>query len=265
MNAAGDAVVAWPGGTTIARTGGQGRGSRPAAAAFSAPAEVSAVSPDFLHPEAAIDGDGNATVVWSRSDGANRSPRRPATTPAPPEMRGLSIPATGTVGVPVSFSAVAVRRLADRLDPASPSATGPAAPGTSVSHAYSAPGIYQVTATAVGRGRDAGLGRRGDRDLAVLRVQDRQAEAEHEEGDGDADRRRLGPGTGRGLRQEGEGKSKRAAGAGSVTLAIAAKGKALKQLKKKGKAKVRVTVTFTRRRRRPRRHERGLGHAEEAS
>ena len=150
MNAAGDAVVAWPGGTSIAqpvvkaavRVGGGG---------FSAPAEVSAVSPDFLHPEAAIDGVGNATVIWTRSDGANRIAQVAGYDASPPQMRGLSIPATGTVGVPVSFSASPF----DVWPIASTSFTfgdGTGAPGTSVSHAYSAPGTYQVTATAVDAG-----------------------------------------------------------------------------------------------------------------
>ena len=66
----------------------------------------------------------------------------------------------------------------------STSATDQAPAGPRSRHTYSAPGTYQVTATAVDAAGTPASGERDDRDLALLRVPDRQAEAEPQEGDG---------------------------------------------------------------------------------
>src|SRR5262249_50288038 len=135
MNDAGDAVVAWPGRApggeplvkAATRTGSGG--------SFSTPAEVSATSPDFFHPDVAIDAAGNATVIWTRTDGANLIAQAAGYDASPPEMHGLSVPPTGTVGVPVTFSAAPF----DVWPLASTGFTfgdGLGAPGTTASHAY---------------------------------------------------------------------------------------------------------------------------------
>ena len=243
MNDAGDAVVAWPGRST----GGQPvvkAAIRTGPGAFSAPAEVSATSPEYFHPDASIDATGDATVIWTRSDGANRIAQAAGYDASPPEMRGLSIPATGTVGIPVSFSASPF----DVWPIASTSFTfgdGTGAPGASVTHAYSAPGTYQVTATAVDAG---GAPASAAGPIAIspsygfkIGKQKRNAK----KGTATLTVDVSGPGQVAVSGKKVKRKSKHAAGAGSVKLAIAAKGKAMKQLKQKGKAKVRVTVTFT--------------------
>ena len=115
MNAAGDAVVAWP---------GRSSGGEPVVKAairsgrrqLLAPAEVSATSPDFFHPDVAIDAIGNATVIWTRSDGAqpNRPGSRLRREPAA-DARALG-PGDGNGRRPGRVLGLAVRRLADRLD-----------------------------------------------------------------------------------------------------------------------------------------------------
>ena len=183
-------------------------------------------------------------MIWSRSDGANRIAQVAGYDASPPEMRGLSIPATGTVGVPVSFSASPF----DVWPIASTSFTfgdGAGAPGTSVTHAYSAPGTYQVTATAVDAGGtpvSAG-GAIAISPSYAFKIGKQKRNVK--KGTATLTVDVSGPGQVVVSGKKVKRKSKHAAGAGSVTLAIVAKGKALKQLNQKGKAKVRVTVTFT--------------------
>ncbi len=164
---------------------------------------------------------------------------------SPPQMRGLSIPATGTVGVPVSVSASPF----DVWPIASTSFTfgdGAGAPGTSVTHAYSVPGTYQVTATAVDA---AGTPVSASGAIAIspsYAFKIGKQKRNKKKGTATLTVEVSGPGQVVGLRQEGEAEERGTPPApGSVTLAIVAKGKARKQLNKKGKAKVRVTVTFT--------------------
>lgn len=244
MNDAGDAVVAWPGRApggqplvkAAIRTGSGG--------AFSTPAEVSATSSDFFHPDVAIDAAGNATVIWTRTDGVNLIAQAAGYDANPPEMRGLSVPPTGTVGVPVTFTAAPF----DVWPLASTEITfgdGLGAPGTTASHAYAAPGVYTVRATAVDA---AGTPVSASGTIAIspsYEFRIRKQKRNKKKGTATLTVDVSGPGkvtvSGRKVKK----KSTRAAGAGSVTLPIAAKGKALKQLEKKGRATVKVTVTFT--------------------
>ncbi len=243
MNDSGDAVVAWPG--TMA--GGEHvikAAIRTGTGSFSAPAEVSESSPDFLHPDVAIDAGGNATVVWYRSDGQNEIVQAAGYDAGPPEMRGLSIPATGTVGVPVSFSASPFDVWPLKSTEFS-FGDGLAAPGTAVSHAYAAPGVYTVTATAVDA---AGTPASGSGTIAIspsYEFKVGKLKRNKKKGTATLTVDVSGPGTVAVSGKKVKRKSKRAAAAGSVTLPIAAKGKALKQLKKTGKAKIKVSVAFT--------------------
>lgn len=243
MNAAGDAIVAWPG----QASGGESvvkAAVRAGAGSFSAPTEVSATSPDFLHPDVAIDAGGDATVIWSRSDGLNRIAQVAGYDASPPQMRGLSVPPTGTVGVPVAFSASPF----DVWPLASTTFTfgdGAGASGTSVSHTYSAPGVYQVTATAIDA---AGTPASASGTIAIspsyeFRIGKRKRN--QKKGTATLTVDVSGPGQVAVSGKKVKRKSKRASAAGPVTLPIAAKGKAQKQLNQQGKAKVRVTVTFT--------------------
>jgi PKD repeat protein len=144
LSTANHAVVTWSGLSganhavrAVTRSGGGG---------FSAPAELSATGP-FFFPDPTVDRSGDATVVWSGEKGADKIVQAAGYDAGAPEIRGISIPASGTVGVPVQFSV-------DPFDVWPIASTnfsfgdGEFADGASVSHAYSAPGTYQVTATA---------------------------------------------------------------------------------------------------------------------
>lgn len=243
MNDAGDAVVAWPGrgadGQQVVKAA-----IRTGSGAFSAPAEVSATSPDFLHPDVAIDAGGNATVIWNRSDGANSIAQVAGYDAAPPQMRGLSVPATGMVGVPVTVSAAPF----DVWPLASTGFSfgdGAGAPGTTASHAYSVPGVYTVTATAVDA---AGTPVSASGAIAIspsyaFRIGKRKLNKK--KGTATLTVEVSGPGQVSVSGKKVKRKTRHAAARGAVKLRIEAKGKARKKLKKKGKAKVRVTVSFT--------------------
>jgi hypothetical protein len=243
MNDAGDAVVAWPGraenGEPAIRAA-----TRTGTGSFSAPVAVSDPSPDFLHPDAAIDAAGNATVVWTRSDGANLIAQAAGYDASPPEIRGLSIPPTGTVGAPVSFSASPFDVWPLKSTEIA-FGDGLGAPGTTATHVYSSPGTYRVTATAVDA---AGTPVSASGSIAISPSYEfRIAKQKRNKKKGTATLtvEVSGPGKVTVSGKKVKRKSKRAAAAGAVTLPIAAKGKALKQLQKNGRAKIRVSVGFT--------------------
>ena len=108
-----------------------------AAAGFSAPVDLSAPGHDALFPRVAIDAAGDATAVWKRSNGANEIVEAAGYDADAPVFRSLSIPASGMVGVPLTFSVSPF----DVWPIASTSfnfGDGANAQGTSVSHTYSA-------------------------------------------------------------------------------------------------------------------------------
>jgi hypothetical protein len=247
MNDAGDAIVAWrgtaSGGRAVVKVAARFGGE-----SFPAPEEVSAPHPVVVNPGVAIDAAGNGTVVWESAKGFEpqdiRTVQAAGYDARPPQMRGLSIPATGTVGVPVSFSASPF----DVWPIASTSFTfgdGAGAPGTSVTHTYSAPGTYQVIATAVDAGGAPASAGGAISISPSYAFKIGKQKRNTKKGTATLTVNVSGPGQVAVSGKKVKRKIKHAAGAGSVTLAIAAKGKALKQLNKKGKAKVRVTVTFT--------------------
>ncbi|HEX3241461.1 MAG TPA: PKD domain-containing protein [Solirubrobacterales bacterium] len=242
MNDAGDAVVAWPGRSTNGQPVVRAA-IRTGTGAFSAPAEVSASSPDFLHPDVAIDAGGNATVIWNRSDGANSIAQVAGYDAGPPQMRGLSVPAAGMVGVPVTFSAAPF----DVWPLASTGfnfGDGTGAPGTTVSHAYSVPGTYTVTATAVDA---AGTPVSASGRIAISPSYEFRIgkwKLNKKKGTATLTVHVSGPGQVSVSGSKVKRKTRHATTPGTVKLRIEAKGKARKKLKKKGKAKVRVTVSF---------------------
>ncbi|HEX7058319.1 MAG TPA: PKD domain-containing protein [Solirubrobacterales bacterium] len=145
MNASGAATVVWrrsDGLSAIAQAA-----TREPGGAFSPPADLSAPGQDAVSPGVAMDSVGDATTVWYRSNGANSIVQAAGYDVDAPVLRSLSIPASGVVGEPVSFSA-------DPFDvwPIASTAfsfgDGTMADGTAVTHTYTAPGSYQVTVAA---------------------------------------------------------------------------------------------------------------------
>lgn len=100
-----------------------------------------------LAPQIAIDPAGEAVAVWDRHDEAENTIVQGAVLdPVPPRLRSVSIPAGGTVGEPLSFSARPTDFSALTIEWGF--GDGAAAEGADATHAYSAPGIYEVALRA---------------------------------------------------------------------------------------------------------------------
>lgn len=236
----GVSTVVWEGGGTPVIQASM----RPPAGPFGEPLDLSAPDSDALFPRVAMDHDGDAVAVWSRSNGANKIAQAAGFDANPPQLRNLSVPAAGTVGVPVPFSV-------EPFDVWPLSATtfdfgdGGSAPGTSTSHAYGAPGTYHVTATATD---EAGSSATAGADITVLASSDfRLGKLKLNRRKGTATLLVEVPGPG-GLLLFGKGVkriSKQASAAGSVKLPVRAVGRAAKRLGKRGKAKLKLRVRFS--------------------
>ena len=262
MNDAGDAVVAWPGRSANGSEPLVKAATRTGTGSFTAPVEVSATSPDFLHPDVAIDAEGNATVIWARTDGANLIAQAAGYDASPPEMRGLSVPPTGTVGVPVTFSASPF----DVWPLKSTEFTfgdGLGAPGTAALHSYSAPGVYTVTrpqwTPPARRSRRAGRSRSRPPTSSRIGKQNRNKK----KGTATLTVEVSGPGQVPVSGKKVKGKSKRAAAAGSVTRPDRGQGQGAEAAAKEGKGEDPSHRRLHPGRRRSCRHQRRLGHPQE--
>lgn len=114
------------------------------ASGFGAPSNLSAPEQDSRFPMVAMDGGGDATAAW-RADGSSMIVQVAGYDADMPRLEDISIPTKGIVGAPVSFSAspfdvwpIASTRFSF--------GDGAAAAGVSVSHTYTAPGTYEVSA-----------------------------------------------------------------------------------------------------------------------
>ena len=174
-NASGDTLVSWGANGSIQAA------AKPAGAEFGAavtvstpgsvPAPAVAMAPDnssplgrMRAPAVAIAPDGNGVSAWTYIPPAvgNAGAKSPHTNsvPAdgvvqaagfdatPPLLTDVVIPATGTVGEPLSFSAKPVDVWTREPATEFSFGDGGAASGTAVSHTYGAPGTYSVTVTA---------------------------------------------------------------------------------------------------------------------
>jgi hypothetical protein len=142
----GDAIVVWSGDNgadKITRAAVRPAGQ----SSFGSPVAISQSSPDFFHPEPAMDKGGDATVVWVRDNGTHNIVQMAGYDADPPQLANVSIPALATVGQAVQFSASSFdvwQVGTSNFD----FGDGAQAGGTSVSHSYSAPGTRTVTVTA---------------------------------------------------------------------------------------------------------------------
>lgn len=121
---------------------------RPAGGSFGPAATVSANGPQESAPEVGIDGQGNAIAVWSRSSGPNYLLEAAGYDAAGPLPRGLTLPSQGLVGQPLQFFLAPLDVWSSVLSEGFSFGDGSSASGVSATHTYSAPGSYQVTATA---------------------------------------------------------------------------------------------------------------------
>ena len=112
------------------------------------PIEDVAVHPSDLlvTPRLAADAHGNATAAWSRSSPSEFVVEVTHYDASPPVFGAIDVPATGAAGAAVPMSAAG----SDAFSPVSTSwsfGDGSSADGGQVSHAYAAPGRYEVQVT----------------------------------------------------------------------------------------------------------------------
>jgi hypothetical protein len=138
FDAHGNAVAVWTrsnGISDIAQAA-----SRPAGGGWQTPVDLSATGADALHPQVAVDPQGNATAIWSR----NFTVQAAGYDAAGPLLRGLSIPASGTAGIPVSFS-ISPLDVWSAIGATDWSfGDGQTATGETPTHTYAKPGSYTV-------------------------------------------------------------------------------------------------------------------------
>ena len=115
---------------------------------FSSPVNLSAPGQDALFPRVAIDGAGDATTVWKRSNGTSEVVQAAGYDADAPQLHDLSIPSSGMAGEPVSFS-VSPFDVWPISSTTFSFGDGAGASGTSVTHTYAARGTYRVTATSI--------------------------------------------------------------------------------------------------------------------
>lgn len=142
----GDAVAAWSiaDGMSSVLQGA----TMPAQGSWSAPAELSGTAARFDRPDVAADAQGDAAAVWWGSDGTDEIVQAAGYEAAPPQLRSLSVPASGTVGQTLSF-AVSPFDVWSALGPVDWSfGDGAGAAGSAVAHAYTSAGTYTVSVGA---------------------------------------------------------------------------------------------------------------------
>jgi hypothetical protein len=112
---------------------------------------LSAAGEGAAFPKLVLDAAGDAIAVFGRNGDDGPFVQATAYDFAAPQLNAVQIPATGTVGEPVSFGVSPFD-----VFPFTTSWTfgdgGPGASGNTVSHVYTAPGAYPVTVSAVDGG-----------------------------------------------------------------------------------------------------------------
>jgi hypothetical protein len=121
---------------------------RPAGGSFAPATTISAASPQEGRPEVGIDAQGDAIAVFSRANGPDYLLEAAGYDAAGPLLRGLTLPAQGTVGQPEQFFQAPLDVWSPVLSEGFSFGDGSSATGVSATHTYGAPGSYQVTATA---------------------------------------------------------------------------------------------------------------------
>jgi PKD domain len=121
---------------------------RPAGGSFAPATTVSPAGPQEGTPAVGIDAQGNGIAVFSRSNGPNYLLEAAGYDGAGPLLRGLTLPSQGTVGQQLQFFQAPLDVWSPVLSEGFSFGDGSSASGAGATHAYTAPGTYQVTATA---------------------------------------------------------------------------------------------------------------------
>ncbi len=149
ISPAGQAVAAWTTGEMDERA--IHASVRAPGAGWGAPTDLTAPG-DSTNPTVAADARGDAVMTWEAEASAGapvRSIEAAGYDGAGPEIRTVSIPASGTAGVPVPFAVDAVNVWSGISSVAWTFGDGTGATGATPSHVYNAPGRFPVGLTAV--------------------------------------------------------------------------------------------------------------------
>jgi hypothetical protein len=149
VDPAGDAVVVWPFRKPSLEHLQAAR--RPAgSASWDEPTYLHGASETEGEPDVALDDHGDAVTVWRSFDGNEHELIRSATyDAASPELSGLAIPASGTVGEALNFAVSPLAPVAPLGQTSWSFGDGGTASGASVTHTFGAPGTYPVTVASV--------------------------------------------------------------------------------------------------------------------
>jgi hypothetical protein len=117
-------------------------------ASWQAPLQLADVGGSFVSPLVSMDEKGNGVAVWARGAGASAAVEAANYDGSSPVLEGMSIPRTGQMARPLTF-AVSPLAVTTALGQTSWSFGDGSQPtvGTSVTHAFTAPGSYRVTVT----------------------------------------------------------------------------------------------------------------------
>ncbi|HWW09345.1 MAG TPA: PKD domain-containing protein [Candidatus Acidoferrales bacterium] len=121
---------------------------RPAGGSFGPAATVSSTGAEEGTPEVGVDAQGNGIAVWSRFNATNYMLEAAGYDGAGPLLRGLTLPSRGVVGQSLQFFVAPLDVWNPVLSEGFTFGDGGSASGVSATHAYGAPGSYQVSATA---------------------------------------------------------------------------------------------------------------------
>jgi hypothetical protein len=148
IDAKGSAVAAWDGIRSSMENGVQAAVLPGIGAPWQAPLRVAETDGFLVGPLVTIDEKGNGVAVWERGSRANAAIEVANYDGSSPVLEGTSIPSTGQTGKQLTF-AVSPLAVTTALGQTSWSFGdgSQAATGTSVSHAFAAPGNYRVTVT----------------------------------------------------------------------------------------------------------------------
>jgi hypothetical protein len=150
VDESGDAVAVWPqwnGASEVI----QGVAGSAVSGGWGTPAQVSANGEDADQAGVAIDAQGDAAAVWLRFDETSKVilAESAGYDAAGPVLNGLSVPAFGTVGQPLSFSVTPFDAWSALGATTWSFGDGASASGSGVTHAYTTPGTYTVTVTSL--------------------------------------------------------------------------------------------------------------------
>lgn len=121
---------------------------RPAGGTFSDTQTPPGGPANGLYSNRAVDAQGNAAMLWRRTEGADDRVQVSGYEAAPPQLRSLAMSRSGHVGTALPFSVDAVDVWSPVSSVGWALGNGATASGARVEHAYAASGTYGASVTA---------------------------------------------------------------------------------------------------------------------